>query len=117
MDTANFPPEFKDRLLAQFPDIDGATDGVLIHGENWQALNLVGEMYRGRVKCVYIDPPYNTDASAILYMNDYKHSSWLSMMDGRLRLTPAFMTDDGILCVAIDDEEQPFLRLLLSVHF
>ena len=117
IDTANFPPEFKDCLLAQFSDIDGATDGVLIHGENWQALNLIQGMYRGRVKCVYIDPPYNTDASAILYKNDYKHSSWLSMMDGRLRLTPALMTANGILCAAIDDEEQPFLRILLSSIF
>ena len=117
VDTGNFPPEFKDLLLAQFSDIDDATDGVLIHGENWQALNLIQEMYRGRVKCVYIDPPYNTDASAILYKNDYKHSSWLSMMDGRLRLTPALMTADGILCAAIDDEEQSFLRILLSSVF
>lgn len=117
VDTAHFPPEFKDELLAQFTDIDEATDGVLIHGENWQALNLIQEMYRSRVKCVYIDPPYNTDASAILYKNDYKHSSWLSMMDGRLSLTPPLMTPDGILCVAIDDEEQPYLRLLLSTIF
>ena len=56
IDTANFPPEFKDRLLEQFTDIDDATDGVLIHGENWQALNLMHEVYKGRVKCVYIDP-------------------------------------------------------------
>ena len=48
IDTANFPPEFKDRLLAQFADIDDATDGVLIHGENWQALNLIRGMYRAR---------------------------------------------------------------------
>ena len=123
VDTAYFPPEFKDRLLDYFrgeddiPGIDDATDGVLIHGDNWQALNLIQEMYRGRIKSVYIDPPYNTDASAILYKNDYKHSSWLSMMDGRLQLTPAFMTADGILCAAIDDEEQPFLRILLSSIF
>ena len=117
IDTAHFPPEFKDLLLMQFADIDDSTDGVLIHGENWQTLNLMQEMYRGRVKCVYIDPPYNTDASAILYKNDYKHSSWLSMMDGRLQLTPELMTADGILCAAIDDEEQPFLRILLSSIF
>ena len=114
VDTANFPPEFKERLLAQFSDIDDATDGVLIHGENWQALNLIQGMYRGRVKCVYIDPPYNTDMSPILYKNDYKHSSWLSMMDGRLRLTPALMTANGVLCVAIDDEEIHHLKLLMD---
>ena len=117
IDTANFSPEFKEHLLAQFSNIDDVTDGVLIHGENWQALNLIQEKYRGRIKCVYIDPPYNTDASAILYKNDFKHSSWLSMMDGRLQLTPPLMTKDGILCAAIDDEEQSFLRILLSYIF
>ena len=83
IDTANFPPEFKDRLLEQFTDIDDATDGVLIHGENWQALNLMQETYRGRIKCVYIDPPYNTGGDGFLYRDQFQHSSWLAMMSNR----------------------------------
>ena len=117
VDTANFPPEFKDRLLAQFPDIDDATDGVLIHGENWQALNLVGEMYRGRVQCVYIDPPYNTGPSEILYMNDYKHSSWLSLMEGRIVESLPMLDKSGVYVVAIDENEQEFLGVLLTTLF
>ena len=114
VDTANFPPEFKDRLLAQFSDIDDATDGVLIHGENWQALNLIQGMYRGRVKCVYIDPPYNAPASEVLYKNDFKHSCWLSLMYGRLLAGHALMSPDGVMAVAIDDYEFVRLAMLLE---
>ena len=62
------------------------TDGLLIHSENFQALNLLLEKYRERVKCIYIDPPYNTETIEILYKNDYQHSSWLRMMENRLLL-------------------------------
>ena len=117
IDTANFPPEFKDRLLAQFADIDDATDGVLIHGENWQALNLIRGMYRGRVKCVYIDPPYNTGPSEILYKNEYKHSSWLCLMENRLTLSAPFLSEDGLAQVAIDDAELDGLLFLMKSIF
>ena len=117
IDTANFPPEFKDRLLAQFRDIDGATDGVLLHGENWQALNLIQEMYRGRIKCVYIDPPYNTGPSEILYKNEYKHSSWLTLMENRLILSMPFLSEDGLAEVAIDDAELDGLLFLMKSVF
>ena len=90
---------------------------MLLHGENWQALNLIQEMYRGRIKCVYIDPPYNTGPSEILYKNDLKHSSWLSLMENRLMLTPAFLEEDGVLVVAIDDIELSRLSMLLEQTF
>jgi len=117
VDTAHFGGEFRDKLLAQFEDMDGACDGVLIRGENFQGLNLLAEKYRGRVKCIYIDPPYNTDASAILYKNDYKHSSWLTLMENRLAQAKKLMTENGILCCAIDDEEFWRLRNLMQVVF
>ena len=117
VDTANFPPEFKDRLLAQFSDIDDATDGVLIHGENWQALNLIQGMYRGRVKCVYIDPPYNTGPSEILYKNDFKHSCWLSLMENRIVASLPMLGKSGVYVVAIDENEQEILGMLLSGLF
>jgi adenine-specific DNA-methyltransferase len=60
LDTRHFPPDFTDRLLASFENLDEMTDGLLVHAENWQALNLLQEKYRERVKCIYIDPPYNT---------------------------------------------------------
>ena len=117
IDTANFPPEFKDLLLAQFPDIDDATDGVLIHGENWQALNLMQEMYRGRVKCVYIDPPYNTGGDGFLYRDQYQHSSWLSMMADRFSLARRFVFQNGVVFVSLDDNEVHRLRAMMSAEF
>jgi len=117
VDTAHFGAEFKDNLLAQFDDIDGDCDGVLLSGENFQGLNLLAEKYRGKVKCIYIDPPYNTDASAILYKNDYKHSSWLSLMENRLTKAKQLLPDNGILCCAIDDEEAWRLQHLMPMIF
>jgi adenine-specific DNA-methyltransferase len=119
LDTYHFrkDPTFKDRLLASFDDIDNQTDGVLIHGENFQALNLLTERYRESLKAIYIDPPYNTDASAILYKNNYKDSSWISLMADRLALSRKFLPDDGIICVAIDDVEVSLLRLILENLF
>ncbi len=65
LDTRHFSPAFTDRLLASFDNLDEMTDGLLVHSENWQALNLLLEKYRERVKCIYIDPPYNTAASVM----------------------------------------------------
>ena len=116
VDTRHFDRDFTDRLLAALGEagpLDEQTDGLLVHGENFQALNLLQARYRGQVRCVYIDPPYNTDASAILYKNDYKDSSWLSLMAEGLRLARAWLTEDGVLCAAIDDEEVALLRLLM----
>ena len=70
--------------------------------------------YRERIQSIYIDPPYNTDASAILYKNNYKDSSWASLMESRLKLAHSLLQEQGIICVAIDDEEVLPLRYLLS---
>src|SRR5690606_23039528 len=95
LDTRNFPPDFTDCLLANFDDLDEMTDGLLVHSENWQALNLLQEKYRERVKCVYIDPPYNSQTTEILYKNSYKHSSWLTLIANRLGLSSHFETKEG----------------------
>jgi len=105
VDTRRFSQDFTDRLLASFDDLDEATDGLLVHSENWQALNLLTEKYREQVKCIYIDPPYNTAASEILYKNDYKHSSWLSLIMNRIERARCMLRSDGIFSVAIDDAE------------
>jgi adenine-specific DNA-methyltransferase len=117
LDTKHFDEDFRERLLASFEDLDEMTDGLLIHSENFQALNLLADKFRSRLECVYIDPPYNTDASAILYKNDYKDSSWLSLVASRCSCARQLLTDDGIMCVAIDDVEFPYLRLLLRDLF
>jgi adenine-specific DNA-methyltransferase len=117
LDTRHFPPDFTDRLLAHFENLDDAIDGLLVHSENWQALNLLQERYRERVKCIYIDPPYNTAAAPIIYKNDYKDSSWLSLMNDRLKLGWNLLHANGIISVAIDDEEVSALRFVLSSLF
>lgn len=117
LDTCHFDPDFKDRLLAHFNDLDRQMDGILIHGENFQGLNLLKEKYREALKSIYIDPPYNTDASAILYKNDYKDSSWMSLMADRLALSREFLLDSGMVCVSIDDVEVSPLRFILESLF
>jgi len=80
LDTRHFDRDFRERLLAALSEagpLDEQTDGLLIHGENFQALNLLQARWSGQVQCVYIDPPYNTGDSEILYKNGYLRSSWL----------------------------------------
>lgn len=113
LDTKHFK-ELEQAILDTLGNLDEALDGELIHSENWQALNSLQKRYRGRVKCIYIDPPYNTDASAIHYKNNYKDSSWISLMENRAEISHPVLTEDGILCAAIDDIEYPNLHILLS---
>jgi adenine-specific DNA-methyltransferase len=113
MDTIFFDEEFIFKLLSFLEDIDNNLGGVLINSENFQALHLLQSKHKNTIKSVYIDPPYNTDASSILYKNDYKNSSWLSLMKDRLSLSTSLIQDDGAICVAIDDEEVAPLRFLM----
>ena len=117
LDTRHFPQDFTDRLLASFDDLDEMTDGLLVHSENWQALNLLQEKYRERVQCIYIDPPYNSKTTEILYKNNYKHSSWLSLMDDRLSMSARIAAADGSHIIAIDENEQEVLGRLLALRF
>jgi adenine specific DNA methylase Mod len=117
IDTKYFDNRTKLHILNSFESLDEELDGWLIHSENYQALKTLLPKYEGRIKSVYIDPPYNTDASAILYKNNYKDSSWLTLMENRLTLVQRMLTPDGIICVAIDDEEFAPLNLLMKQIF
>ena len=117
LDTCHFDSDFKDRLVAHFGNLDKKTDGLLIHGENFQGLNLLTEKYRESLKAIYIDPPYNTNASAILYKNNYRDSSWMSLMADRLPVAREMLADNGIFCAAIDDVEAANLRHFLQYSF
>ena len=109
--------DFIERLLASFNTLDETTDGLLVCSENLQALNLLLARLKGQVQCTYIDPPYNTDASPIMYKNGYKESSWMSLMRDRLTLVRHVLKNDGTLAVAIDDTQQRELSFLLSNVF
>ena len=117
VDTVLFDAAFKHALLAVIDNLDESLDGLLIHGDNFQALNLLQERYREQVKCVYIDPPYNTDASAIMYKNGYKNSSWITLLKDRLELSKNLLKNDGALCATIDDFEFQRLRSLIEICF
>ena len=117
LDTKYFNPDFNDRLLSSFKDLDEMTDGLLIHAENFQALNLLSEKYREKIKGIYIDPPYNTNASEIIYKNDYKHSSWLSFLYDRALLGKKFLSGNGLQCTTIDETEFHRLREIIGKLF
>lgn len=117
VDTRHFPEDWKLKLLESFADLDAATHGLLIKADNFHALNLLQEKYHEAVKCIYIDPPYNTGLSEIAYKNGYKHSSWLSIMENRLMLSKALSTSDGVLTIAIDENEQERLGFLLDILY
>lgn len=117
IDTALFEESFKWRLLESFDDLHQQLDGILIWGENFQALNLLMARFRQRVKCIYIDPPFNTDNDGFLYKDNYKHSSWLTMMNDRIRQGARFLRKDGAMYVSIDDREQDNLKKLMDSNF
>ncbi len=117
VDTSLFLGDFRASLLKQLADIDTTLNGVLVHGDNFQGLGTLQSKYFGKVDCIYIDPPYNTDASAISYKNGYKSSSWASLMDSRISRSRDLLRKDGVLVAAIDDAQQRELSFLMSRIF
>lgn len=102
IDTKYFP-DLELEILALFEDLDAALDGWLIHSENYQALNTLLPKFRERVDAIYIDPPYNTGPSEINYVNNYKDSSWLSLLKDRVDLCIGYLHTEAALAIAIDD--------------
>ena len=117
LDTKHHDQKFVDRLLGSFKDLDQVTDGLLMHSENFQALTLLTEKYREKIKSIYIDPPFNSKSTEIIYRNTYKHSSWLSLMENRLKISSHLMEASCVLTVAIDENEQERLGMLLNKLF
>lgn len=117
LDTKFFTAEFRNTLLASVDNIDEQCDGLLINSENFQALELLQEKYKGTVDCVYIDPPYNSPSSEIAYKNSYKHSSWLTLINDRLNLGKKLLSYEGSQVVAIDKYEHGRLYLQLLEIF
>jgi adenine-specific DNA-methyltransferase len=117
VDTRHFGRSFRDRLLASIENLDAGCDGIFIHGDKFQALLLLQNRFHNGIKCIYIDPPYNTGSSAILYKNSYKHSSWCTLMRDRLSLARGILKDDGAIFASIDKTERAFLEYALDEVF
>lgn len=115
-DIANIEP----RILEERADLsygDKDTENMIIHGDNLLALKALLPEYEGKIKCIYIDPPYNTGSAFEHYDDNVEHSTWLSLMTPRLELLKALLRDDGVIFVQIDDNEQAYLRVLLDEVF
>lgn len=94
-------------------------DNLIIKGNNLLALHSLKKQYVGKVKLIYIDPPYNTggNGDTFEYNNSFKHSTWLTFMQNRLQTARNLLTEDGVLIVAIDENEQARLGILLKEIF
>ncbi|WP_295651159.1 DNA methyltransferase, partial [uncultured Haemophilus sp.] len=117
VDTSLFEPTFQADVLREIEHLDDKTNGLLIHSDNFQALNLLQERYKEQVKCIYIDPPYNTSASEIIYKNGYKHSSWNSLIENRVSLSRRLLSNEGFFAGTIDYAELFSFGKILDEEF
>jgi len=117
VDTRHFDEAVAARLLEALSSqrsLDDQCDGVVIQGDNLAALKLLRPRYEDTIGCIYIDPPYNTGNDGFVYKDDYRHSSWMTMMHDRLAHGRLFIKQDGAIICSIDESEQPNLRKLLD---
>ena len=112
VDTVLFEQTFQADVLREIEYLDDKTSGLLIHSDNFQALNLLQERYKEQVKCIYIDPPYNTGGDGFLYKDGYQASSWSSLISDRLNLAKEYLNKNGTVFISIDENEIARLKLL-----
>ena len=113
-------PKIEPRLLIENKELsntnnDPDTENILIHGDNLLALKALENKYAGKVKCIYIDPPYNTGSAFEHYDDNLEHSQWLGLMKPRLEILKNLLSDDGFFY--IDDSEGHYLKILLDEIF
>ncbi|MCD8290823.1 MAG: site-specific DNA-methyltransferase, partial [Prevotella sp.] len=114
LDTAFFNEEFKRKLISEIDNLDEQCDGLLINSENFQALELLQEKYKGIVNTIITDPPYNTGEDDFLYKDNYVDSSWLTMMNDRMMLMYTLLSDNSWCSININDIELFNLMKLLE---
>jgi adenine-specific DNA-methyltransferase len=108
------------RLLVedeQYSCGDPDTGNIIVQGDNLEALKALLPFYAGQVKCIYIDPPYNTGSAFEHYDDNMEHTIWLSIMYPRLKLLKQFLRQDGSIWIQIDDEEQAYLKIICDEIF
>ena len=93
---------------------DPDTENMLIHGDNLLALKALECKYAGQVKCIYIDPPYNTGEAFSEYDDNVEHSVWLQLMQDRLKLLWQLLADDGVIFVQLNDDEMNYCKVLMD---
>ena len=96
---------------------DTITDNLIIKGNNLLALHSLKKEFEGKIKLIYIDPPYNTGSDGFSYNDNFNHSSWLTFMKNRLEVAKDLLRDDGCVFVQCDDNEQAYLKVLMDEIF
>lgn len=115
-DIANIEP----RILEERADLsygDPNTENMIIHGDNLLALKALLPEYEGKIKCIYIDPPYNTGSAFEHYDDSVEHSTWLSLMRSRLILLRGLLSDDGSIWINLDDNEAHYCKVMCDEIF
>jgi adenine-specific DNA-methyltransferase len=120
-------PKLEPRILMEDPELsyhakhkvsdDDIFDNKLIFGDNLLALKSLEQEYSGKVKCIYIDPPFNTGNAFEHYDDGIEHSIWLSLMRNRLKLFRRLLSDNGVIAVHLDDEEMAYMKVLMDEEF
>lgn len=113
-------PQVEPRILLHDPSKDyGDPDAtnMLIHGDNLLALKALEQQFAGQVKCIYIDPPYNTGSAFEHYDDNLEHSTWLNLMYARLIILKELLSDDGSIWISIDCDEGHYLKVLCDEIF
>lgn len=113
-------PEVEPRILIHDPSMDYGdpdTGNMLIHGDNLLALKALEQDYAGKIKCIYIDPPYNTGSAFEYYDDNLEHSTWLNLMYPRLKVLRSLLSEDGSIWVNLDDTEAHYFKVLCDEIF
>lgn len=120
LDTSFLPKELVYRVIASLADqgaLDEQTDAILVHGENFQSLRLLEPRFKEQIRCIAIDPPYNRLGDGFPYKDNYRHSSWLTMMRDRISVAINYLRSDGALFSNIDENERDSLQTVLDMTF
>ena len=113
-------PAVEPRILLHTPDRDygdPTAENMLIHGDNLLALKALEQEFAGQVKCIYIDPPYNTGSAFEHYDDNLEHSIWLSLMMPRLKILRNLLREDGSIWITLDDTEVHYLKVMADEVF
>ena len=108
------------RILIEDPSrsyVDKDTENMIIHGDNLLALKALEDKYTNSIKCMYLDPPYNTGNAFEFYDDGLEHSIWLDLMRSRLEILRKLLREDGTMWIQIDDDEQAYLKVLCDEIF
>lgn len=113
-------PKLEPRILIENPEYsygDTNTENILIHGDNLLALKALEQDFAGKIKCIYIDPPYNTGNAFEHYDDGVEHSLWLNLMYQRILILYKLLSKDGVIFINIDDKEMDYLKITLDEIF